>query len=59
MKNRKAPGKDNITNETIKASLPEICNALNKLFNVIPSTGLNPDSSKTNIVTTAIGGVSK
>ena len=47
LKNRKAQGKDGITNEIIKASLPDMCNVLNKLFNVILSTGLNPDSWKT------------
>ena len=49
LKNRKAPGKDGITNEIIKASLPDMCNVLNKLFNVILSTGLNPDSWKTGV----------
>ena len=49
LKNRKAPGKDGITNEIIRASLPEMCSVLNKLFNVILSTGLNPDSWKTGI----------
>ena len=46
-KNRKAPGKDGITNEMIRASLPEMCSVINKLFNVILNTGLNPDSWKT------------
>ena len=49
LKNRKAPGKDGITNEIIRASLPEMCSVLNKLFNVILSTGLNPDSWKTGV----------
>ena len=49
LKNRKAPGKDGITNEIIRASLMEMCSVLNKLFNVIPSTGLNPDSWKTGV----------
>ena len=49
MKNRKAPGKDGITNEIMRASLPEMCSVLNKLFNVILSTGLNPDSWKTGV----------
>ena len=38
LKNRKAPGKDGITNEIIRASLPEMCSVLNKFFNVILST---------------------
>ena len=49
LKNRKAPGKDGITNEIIRASLPDMCNVLNKLFNVILSTGLNSDSRKTGV----------
>ena len=49
LKNRKAPGKDGITNEIIRASLPDMCNVLNKLFNIILSTGLNPDSWKTGV----------
>ena len=42
LKNRKAPGKDGITNEIIRASLPEMCSVLNKLFNAILSTGSQP-----------------
>ena len=49
LKNRKAPGKDGITNEIIRASLPDMSSVLNKLFNVILSTGLNPDSWKTGV----------
>ena len=49
LKNRKAPSKDGITNEIIRASLPEMCSVLSKLFNVILSTGLNPDSWKTGV----------
>ena len=48
LKNRKAPGKDGITKE-IRASLPDMCSVLNKLFNVILSTGRNPDSWKTGV----------
>ena len=47
LKNRKAPGKDGITNEIIRASLPEMGSVLNKLFNLI--SGLNPDSWKTGV----------
>ena len=49
LKNRKAPGKDGITNGIIRASLPDMCSVLNKLFNVILSTGLDPDSWKTGV----------
>ena len=49
LKNRKAPGKDGITNEIIRASLPDMCSVLNKLFNAILSTGLSPDSWKTGV----------
>ena len=49
LKNRKAPGKDGITNEIIRASLPDMWSVLNKLFNVILNTGLNPDSWKTGV----------
>ena len=47
--NKKAPGKDGITNEIKRANLPEMCSVLNKLFNVILSTGFNPDSWKTGV----------
>ena len=46
---RKVQGKDGKTNEIIKASLPDMCSVLNKLVNIILSTGLNPDSWKTGV----------
>ena len=49
LNNRKAPGKDGVTNEIIQASLPQMCDALNKLFNVILRTDLTPDSWKTGV----------
>ena len=49
LKIRKAPGKDGITNKGMRASLPDMCSVLNKLFNVILSTGLSPDSWKTGV----------
>ena len=49
LKNRKATGKDGITNKGMRASLPDMCSVLNKLFNVILSTGLSPDSWKTGV----------
>ena len=42
LKNRKAPGKDGITNEIIRASLPEMCSVLNKTLQRHPKHRSQP-----------------
>ena len=49
LKNKKAPGIDSITNEIIKATLPQTIYIIRNLFQKILQTGTYPDSWKTGI----------
>lgn len=48
-KNKKSPGKDGITNEMIKTSLPKTMIIIKNIFNMIFSTGIYPDNWKNGI----------
>jgi hypothetical protein len=49
LKPKKSPGKDNITNELIKACIPKMSSTIVSLFNRIVQSGIYPDSWKQGI----------